>query len=343
MTDQLNLAVVAFLGLLVLLIIVFEAEETWRWRGSENRPQSRFRIVRFIRRAVGGLFAIVTFGRSSGGHTSSSEPAPMASEDVTRRLGYGDGPVHIAPQRIVVSGSQPLDVARLSPAVLVVPPLAVERTSRLRLIRDTVGATLVLAGFVVVAVNVVIPPSNSPTPSAQVLELFASAPATPTPAPTLAPPASQVALATEEPSPTETVLVSSTPTPTPTPHATKTRTPQPTAPPPLPTTPPTSTPKPTKPPTPKPTKTPTPAAVITSFTASTLTPAVNETVAFSFTFKNATSYTLDYSDGSNDSGSLSGTALSRDHAFLDPGPYTVVLTVVGPGGQANDSVPINVQ
>ncbi len=170
MTDQLILAVVA---LLLVLVLLFEAEETWRWRGSENRPQSRFRIVRFFRRVVGGVLAIFTLRRSSGRHTSKSDPAPMASEDVARRLGTADaaaGPVHIAPQRIVVSGPHRVE-APPPPVPLVVPPLAVERSSRLRLLRDTVGATLVLIGFVVVAINVVIPPqSPNPQPSGGVLD-----------------------------------------------------------------------------------------------------------------------------------------------------------------------------
>lgn len=145
----------------------------------------------------------------------------MASEDVARRLGMGDaaGPVHIAPQRIVVSGSHSVDVTPLSSPMVVIPPLAAERTSRLRLIRDTVGAALVLAGFVVVAVNVVIPPATSPQPSGQVEAAIASAPASLTPAPTEAPAASETAVATAEPSPTGTGLTSAEPTPTPTPTA----------------------------------------------------------------------------------------------------------------------------
>ncbi len=169
--------------------LLFEAEETWRWRGSENRPQSRFRIVRFFRRVVGGVLAIFTLRRSSGRHTSKSDPAPMASEDVARRLGMADdgGPVHIAPQRIVVSGPRRVEAAP-PPVPLVVPPLAAERSSRLRLLRDTVGATLVLIGFVVVAINVVIPPqSPNPLPSGGVLAATSDSPRSMTPTPTEAP------------------------------------------------------------------------------------------------------------------------------------------------------------
>ena len=219
LTDRLIILAVA--ALVVLLVVLFEAEETWRWRGSENRPESRFGIVRSVRRAVGGFLAIVTLRRWRRGRRSKSAPAPMASDDVARRLGFGEaaGPVLMAPQRIVVSG--PRRVVMDPPPPAVIPPEPIERNSRVRLLRDTAGAALVLAGFVIVAVNVVIPPQSAPQPSGQVEAATAFAPVVVTPAPTASPTSIPVGLASIAPEPSLPLLlpglVSAEPTPTATP------------------------------------------------------------------------------------------------------------------------------
>ncbi len=349
MTNQLVLAVVA---LLILLVLLFEAEETWRWRGSENRPQSRFRIVRFVRRAAGGVLAIFTLRRSSGRHTSKNDPAPMASEDVARRLGMTEqaGPVHIAPQRITVSGARPIEpIPELIP-VVIVPPIA-ERNSRVRLLRDTVGASLVLAGFVIVAVNVVIPPPTSPPPpSGQVLEATATPFVPYVVAPATVEPQSEPPLANAsigpDPSASGTGLVSATPSPTPTDRPTprKTPTPPPTIAP-AQTQAPTATPKPTK----KPTPTPKPQAVsIGTFSAgpSSIT-TDGGAVTFTISASNGTHYTIDVDDaGQTLSGPMSGSGPFTVDYTYGSGPYTTninpVLTVTGLGAPDTRATTISV-
>lgn len=335
MTDQLILAVVA---LVVLLVVAFEIEETWRWRGSENRPPSRFRIVRFVRRAAGGFLAIVTLRRSSGRHTAKSDPAPMASDDVARRLGVAeqDGPVHIAPQRIVVSGPRPIERLPAAVPVVVTPPIPTPN-SRVRLLRDTVGASLVLIGFVVVAVNVVIPPLQSntpPSPSGAVEAATAFAPYVVTPAPTETPtatadPTDYAAASTgPEPSPTQTVLVSSTPSPTPKPQRT------PTPPPvvvvtPAPTQAPTSTPRPTK--KPKPTPKPPPPPVV--FFEVSVAGCV---ATFTNTTQGAVTYLWEFGDGTTDP-----ARIPNPHTYAN-GDWLVTLTATNSAGKSDSqTLPAN--
>jgi hypothetical protein len=151
MTDQLILGIAV---LVVALIVLYELVETWRWRGFQNRPPSRFRLVRGLRRAFGGVLAILTFRRSAGRH-AETEPT-MTSSELSRRLGDPSvqpdpsGPVHLQPGRIVVSsGPTRQPVQPLEP----VPPPRPPRPSRARLIRDTAGAALVLGGLIVAFAN----------------------------------------------------------------------------------------------------------------------------------------------------------------------------------------------
>ncbi len=217
MNEQLLLGL-AFL--VVALVVAYEAVETWRWRGVQNRPVSRFRAIRVFRRGLGGLFSALTLGRASGRNNPSAQD--MSAYDLSRRLGDApDGPVHLQPGRIVVSG--PAAAPFATQPVLPVRP---ERPSRARMVRDTAGAALILGGLVVAFANFL------PTqPKGDVLSDTA------TPAPTArviivtAPPSSSPesdASAAPNPSPTQTVLVSSTPTPTPVPTPRPTIRPQPT-------------------------------------------------------------------------------------------------------------------
>ena len=148
MTDQLILGIAVAI---VALLIAYEAVETWRWRGFQNRPPSRFRIVRFVRRAVGGLVSIITLRRL---RTRRVAPEPtLTADDVSRRLGDAPpGPVHLQPGRIVVSGAR-MPIQPATQPVQPIPPPRQERPSRLRLVRDTIGAALVMGGFVVVFAN----------------------------------------------------------------------------------------------------------------------------------------------------------------------------------------------
>ena len=324
----------------VALVVAYEAVETWRWRGVENRPISRFGPIRVFRRGLGSLFSALTLGRASGRKTPTAQE--MSAYDLARRLGdEPDGPVHLQPGRITVSG--PAAAPFATQPVLPVRP---ERPSRARVFRDTAGAALILGGLVVAFANFL------PTqPQGDVLSETA------TPAPTArviivtAPPSSSpesVASGAPQPSPTQTVLVSSTPTPTPVPTPRPTLRPQPTPaptvappPPPVPTPRPTPTPKPK--PTPRPTPAPTPAVV--SFSASTTQALTLETVTFSLDCRNTSTFTIDYDDGGHDSGNLDGSGHgSASHEFIlpsDPNGYQVVATCSGSFGDATSS-PINV-
>ena len=98
----------------------------------------------------------------------------MSSEDVARRLGDAPvqgpdgmvGPVHLQPGRIVVSGAgAPVirqSTAPVQPTQQMQPVQPIReprppRPSRLRLARDTIGAALILGGFIVVFANLVPP------------------------------------------------------------------------------------------------------------------------------------------------------------------------------------------
>ena len=83
MTEQIILATAIVLA---ALVVVFEAVETWRWRGSKNRPPSRFAVVRFVRGIPGGIFGVVTLRRWR--NRRAKPDLTMPSDDVARpRLG----------------------------------------------------------------------------------------------------------------------------------------------------------------------------------------------------------------------------------------------------------------
>jgi hypothetical protein len=224
----------------------------------------------------------------------------------------------------------------IAPTAVVPPvPQRSSRPSRLRLVRDTVGAAFVLVGFVVVFANLLPVKAD---PQSSVLAVTGTPEFTPvivTPQPADSPVA--VAPATLAPTPTEApVLVSSTPSPTPTATPTSAPTARPTARPtppptqaPVVTPPPTAKPKPTPKPTPRPT--PRPAPVITSFTApSNALPEVP--ITFGFSFAHGTSWVIAYDDGEQDScNSGCGTSGSPTHSYAFPGSYTAALTVFGGG------------
>ncbi len=289
MTDQLLFGIAISVA---ALLIAYEAIETWRWRGFANRPPSRFRIVRLFRRALGGLVGIVTLRRF---RRRAAVPMPtMSAYDLARRLGEATttepepGPIHLQPGRITVSGSrvQPLQpVAQMVP-VEYAPEPRVPGTSRARLVRDTLGAAIVMAGLVVVFVNAL--PAFKPD-QGQVLGATATPHFTPiivTAEPGTAPPVA-IATATPEPSPTPTEtpsLVSSTPSPTPTPTVKPTQ---------RPTQPPTPTPTPQPTHSPKPTPKPTPKAPVADATWS----VAGCVVTFTNKSRFADSYEWDFKDG----------------------------------------------
>ncbi len=344
MTDQLYLGIAL---LVVALLILYELVETWRWRGFQNRPPSRFRVVRWLRRAFGGALAIFTFRRSSGRHVTP-EPT-LSAYDLARRLGDPtigtdvSGPVHLQPGRIVVSGSRAPIRQPVQPVTPVPPPRS-PRPSRARLIRDTAGAALVLGGLIVAFANFV------PGPQGNVEGVTATPKPTPVIVTSLPPSGSPVSIATQTPGPTTTIepgstptptpgLVSSTPTPSPRPTARPTARPQPTA---APTQAPTAkpTPKPTKKPTPKPTAQP---AVISNLTANPSPIPVGDAVVVSFGYSNATSYTINFGDGSGThqfplSGSGSESVASQP--YQDPGTVYVVVVVSGAGASDTGTVPV---
>jgi hypothetical protein len=344
MTDQLILGITV---LVFALLILYELVETWRWRGFQNRPPSRFRVVRWLRRAFGGALAIFTFRRSSGRH-ATPEPT-MSAYDLARRLGDptggsdASGPVHLQPGRIVVSGSRAPIRQPVQP-VTPVPPPRPPRPSRARLIRDTAGAALVLGGLIVAFANFV------PGPQGNVEGVTATPKPTPVIVTSLPPSQSPVSIATQSPEPTATIepgsaptptpaLVSSTPTPSPRPTARPTDRPQPTA---APTQAP--TPKPTPKRTPRPTPKPTPQpAVISNLAANPDHILVGESVVVSFDYSNATSYTINFGDGSGTHQFPlhgSGTETVSSEQYQDPGTIYVVVIVSGAGVSDTDTVPV---
>jgi hypothetical protein len=346
MTEQLILATVLVIAGLVL---AFELVEAWRWGGSENRPLSRFGAVRFVRRIPAAIVGIVSLKRW---RSPRGRPGLTGgSDDVAARYRQPPpGPPHATPRRIVVSGTGPADRTSVPPTsradrtlapTAFVPPTP-QRTSghsRARLVRDTAGAAFVLIGLVVAFTNLL---PVRPDPNGGVLQATGTPGFTPvivTPLPTGSP--LGVTPATRSPTPTGTLqpgavpaptsaLVSSTPIPSNPPPARPTA--QPTAPPPT-APPPTAVPRPTPQPTVQPT--PQPAPAITSFTAPSnalpLQPA-----SFSFTFENATTWVLDFGDGSQDScGSGCAASGSSKHSYLVIGSYTVQLTVFGAGSSSD--------
>lgn len=354
MTDQLILGTAA---VVVALLIAYEVIETWRWRGYGNRPVSRFRLIRFFRRAIGGFFSIVTLRR----WRRRAEPDwTMSSDDVARRLGNAPvqgpdgfaGPVHLQPGRIVVSGTAaPVIRQPMAPAQPTRPMQPVQaireprppRPSRLRLARDSIGVALVLGGFIVVFANVVPPAKQdvldataTPKPSVHVV-----GPVTPAPAS-----ASPLSVATSSPdtvpTPTPTpVLASSTNPPTPKPTARPTSAPAPAA---QPTRTPAPTPKPTPKPTKKPTPTPKPAPTVNLSADVSSLPPGGGTVQFTISASNAATYEITFDDGSSESGAIPPSgSVSLAHTYNDPPPFHPVVIVQGPGGSASDNVTISAQ
>lgn len=339
MTDQLILGIAVAI---VALLIAYEAVETWRWRGFQNRPPSRFRIVRFVRRAVGGLVSIITLRRL---RTRRVAPEPtLTADDVSRRLGDPPpGPVHLQPGRIVVSGAR-MPIQPATQPVQPIPPPRQERPSRLRLVRDTIGAALVMGGFVVVFANLMPAQRQGEVEDATATPRATLRVVVVTPLPVSPSPLSAATAAPGAPTATPTPApVSFVPTPTPAPPAKPTERPAAQPPPPAPATQaPKATPRPTK----KPTPTPQPAAAIISFVADpTLLPADGGTVQFSITTSNAKHYDINFDDGSADSGSVpaDGTlVLTKTYGPLT-GPIQPTLVVDGPGGSDTRSIPIDVQ
>jgi hypothetical protein len=359
MTDQLILGTAA---VVVTLLIAYEVIETWRWRGYGNRPVSRFRVIRFFRRVIGGFFSIVTLRRWR--HRNAAPEWTMSSDDVARRLGNAPmpgpdgmaGPVHLQPGRIVVSGAgAPVirqSMAPVQPTQPMQPMQPVQpireprppRPSRLRLARDTIGAALVLGGFIVVFANIVPPgppqqqvepASATPQPSVHVVGPITPAPASASPL--------TVASTSPDLGPTQTPsLASSTSSPTPKPTARPTSAPAPAitqAPPPTPKPTPTPTKKP-KPPTPSPKPAPT---VTLSADVSSLPPG-GGTVQFTISASHAATYEITFDDGSSDSGAIPPSgSVSLSHAYNDPPPFHPVVIVQGPGGSASDNVTISAQ
>jgi outer membrane biosynthesis protein TonB len=340
MTDQLILGIAV---LVVALIIIYELIETWRWRGFRNRPPSRFRLVRWLRRAFGGAIAVVTFRRSSGRQVSP-EPT-MTAADLGRRLGDptigadGAGPVHLRPGRIVVSGSG-MPAPRSIQPVTPLPPPRGARPSRGRLIRDTAGAALVIGGILVAAANLI------SSPQGKVEGVTATPAPTPVTVTSASPSGSPLSIVTGTPGPGATAgldptpapaLVSSTPTPRPRPTARPTAQPQPTSAP-------TSAPKPTAKRTPRPTPKPTPAPpVISNLAATPGQIQIGQTVLVSFDYANATSFTINFGDGAGTlEFTLSGSepAAVSSQPYQDPGTVNVVVVVSGSGGSNFYSVPV---
>ena len=345
MTNQLllGIAVVA-----VALLIAYELIETWRWQGFENRPPSRFRVVRGVRGAIGGLVSIVTLRRWR--RPKPEPPMTLTDDDLARRLGDApSGPIHIQPGRIVVSGARVAPAPQPVQPVVPLPQPSAPAPSRLRLARDMVGAALVMGGFVLVFANVMPQISGPVRPDGAVLDVTA------TPVPTVeirtavpqtaAPSADAIASADPgappSASPDGTGLVSAEPTPTASVKPKPAAQPQPTA---APIIPPTTapTPRPTPKPTKRPTPTPKPAAHITAFGASPASAAINEVVTFSYSFTHATGCVISFDDGSGtQSCSASGDGSnSITHSFDAASTYHVVLTIDGAGG--SDTQPVTV-
>ena len=67
-------------------------------------------------------------------------------------------------------------------------------------------------------------------------------------------------------------------------------------------------------------------------------------MVISFTYTNATTYTISFSDGAEVTQPLNGngTETVPAHSFLDPGTYAVVVVVDGPGSPDSASVTVTV-
>ena len=325
MTDQLILGITVAL---VALLIAYEAVETWRWRGFDNRPPSRFGVIRFVRGAFGGLVSIVTLRRW---RTRRAAPAPptMHADDAAQQVGDpSSGPLHLQPGRIVVSGAPLASRQPIQPVRPTQQPR--QGPSRIRLVRDTLGAALIMGGFVVVFANLMpVRPQGDVKGETATPRVVTVSPLAPSASPSSIDSATLDG-ATQTPTP---ALVSSTPSPTtgPVSVAKPTARPQPTdPPPPPPPAPPRPTPKPTKQPTP----TPEPAPVVLSFGVNPDRALPLEQVTFTFTCQNCATYSINYGDTTGGSGDVTGGGASADHAYLLPGTYDCFLTLFNSEGGA---------
>jgi hypothetical protein len=296
-------------------------------------------VIRFVRRAIGGVVSIVTLRRW---RSRGAAPAPtLSTDDVGRQLGDPpSGPLHLQPGRIVVSGAP---LASRQP-VLPVRPIQQpgQGPSRLRLVRDTIGAALIMGGFVVVFANLMpVRPQGDVESVAATPRVVTVSPLPPSPSP------ASIATATPgDPTATPTpALVSSTPSPTagPVSVARPTARPQPTDPP---TRAPTSAPRPTPQPTPKPTKQPTPTPepppAVLSFSVNPDRALPLEPVTFTFTCQNCATYSINYGDETGGSGDVTGGGASADHAYLLPGTWDCFLTLFNSEGGAVIAGPVTV-
>ena len=216
---------------------------------------------------------------------------------------------------------------------------------RSRFARDSLGAVLVTAGIVFVAVAIFHPRLSivsggvSPTAAtALAISEVSFAPvatASPSPLPSDSPSPSPSPSPTPAPTPAPTPVRTPVPTPRPTPVPTPPPTPVPTPPPtpvptPRPTPVPVPTPKPTPTPAPKPT--PTPAQpIVTSFSGS----VSGLTVQFSGTYEFGTSWTISFDDGTSSGpwpGPVSGSPASHTYSF--EGDYYPTLTIHSGSGNS---------
>ena len=247
---------------------------------------------------------------------AATAAATKAAESGRKRSGAVAGPA-VVPVGVLAAS------ARTAPTAVAprIPPV----TPRERLVRDAGIALIALAVLGLVAYFVWPQDPNGKASGTGFPVTLANVSAEPTPPGSLAAvePAASVVVATPAPA-TPTAVSTPSPSPEPTPTVTPKPTPKPT---PQPTPRPASraaTPKPTPTPTPKPTATPKPAAPVAQISVS----CSGSTVSFNGSGSTGeSSYQWDFDDGSNSS------SANPSHTYSDPGSYSVVLTVQGPGGQ----------
>jgi PKD repeat protein len=80
--------------------------------------------------------------------------------------------------------------------------------------------------------------------------------------------------------------------------------------------------------------------VVTSFTGSTDHALPLVPVMFSFSCQNCVNYSINYDDGSEDSGPVGGGGGQTQHSFVLVGTYNVVLTVFNGEGAAEIAAPV---
>ena len=300
---------------------------------------SRFRVIRFFRRGSAA--------------SSRSHPAPLAQAPrrarvdhaergrraAARRRAAGSGPPSAGSDRRVRvrtarrPAMQPMEPTQPTQPVLPIREPRPRRTSRLRLARDTIGAALILGGLIVVFANFM-PPGP---PDSSVLD----ATATPKASPRVVAPLSPTPVSAS-PVPTRRHRPTSGRRPRRRRHSCRPRRARPrdrrAGPSRLPAdAAPTQAPAPTPRPTPKPTKkpTPTPVPAATISISRLIRPDCGQPgCGIAFTYTNATTYTISFSDGAEVTQPLNGWhGAVPAHSFLDPGTYAAVVVVDGPGVQ----------